>query len=173
MKQSLIRSSRFPAVICLLLLVFTTATGMAAEPFRCTPTEWDEIGPFYRPGAPVRNKIGTGYELSGTVRSAKDCAPIGNARIELWQVGPDGEYDDAHRATIYSNRNGHYRLTTNFPLPYGRGRSHIHIVVDAKGYDGVITQHYPRKGTKKGEFDLVLVPESKDSGKGREPFGRR
>jgi len=160
-------------VAAVLTMVFTAATGIAAGSFSCTPTEWEEIGPFYRPQAPVRSRIGTGYVLEGTVRSAKDCAPIVNARIELWQVGPTGEYDDSHRATIYSDRQGRYRLTTSFPPAYGRGRPHIHIVVDAKGYDGVITQHYPVKGTKKGEFDLVLVPESAESGKGRDPLGRR
>jgi len=160
-------------VAAVLMAVLTAATSMAADSFKCTPTEWEEIGPFYRPNAPLRSRIGTGYLLDGTVRSAKDCAPIVNARIEFWQVGPTGEYDADHRATIYSDRKGRYRLSTAFPPAYGRGRPHIHIVVDAKGYDGVITQHYPVKGTNKGEFDLVLVPESADSGKGRDPFGRR
>ena len=161
------------AVAILLTPAVTASGGSAADSLACSPTEWDEIGPFYRPNAPLRSRIGTGYILSGTVRSAKDCAPIANARIELWQVGPTGEYDDHHRATIYSDRQGRYSLSTSFPPAYGRRRPHIHIVVDAGGYDGVITQHYPVKGTKKGKFDLVLVPESADSGKGRDPLGRR
>jgi len=77
----------------MLLLLMTCDPALAA---RCTPTPWDEIGPFYRPNAPVRNTIGKGYLLSGTVRSADGCRPLHNARIEIWQVGPDGTYDDAH-----------------------------------------------------------------------------
>jgi protocatechuate 3,4-dioxygenase beta subunit len=162
--------TRWLLFFCLFLPV--ADNGHAGGKFACSPTPWEEIGPFYRPGAPVRDTIGQGYLLHGTVRSARDCSPIANARIEVWQVGPQGEYDDAHRATLYADRNGRYRLTTSFPPPYGRGRSHIHIVVDAKGFDGVITQHFPRKGRSSARFDLVLVPESAGSGRGRDPLGR-
>jgi protocatechuate 3,4-dioxygenase beta subunit len=42
------------------------------------------LGPFYEPGAPVRTRVGSGYELSGRVLAAKACKPIPNARIEFW-----------------------------------------------------------------------------------------
>lgn len=154
------------------LLAHLAPASWGAESFSCTPTPWAEIGPFYRPGAPVRGIIGRGYELSGTVRSARDCSPIAGARIEVWQVGPDGRYDDAHRATLHADAHGRYRLLTSFPPPYGDGRPHIHLLVDAKGFDGVITQHYPQRGTRRASFDLVLVPESAASGRGRDPLGR-
>ena len=125
----------------------------------CPPTPWDEIGPFYRPNAPVRSTIGTGYVLSGTVRSTTECAPIPLARIEVWQTGPTGEYDAARRATIYSDWKGSYRLETSFPAPYAGRPPHIHILVDAKGFTGLITQHYPKQGTKGVTFDLVMNPE--------------
>lgn len=160
------------ATVVLTLLVLAAGVQPLAA-FRCQPTPWAEIGPFYRPGAPVSNRIGSGYLLSGTVRSAADCAPIAGARIEVWQVGPDGRYDDSHRATIYSDRHGRYRLTTSIPPRYGKGKPHIHFVVDARGFDGVITQHYPKKGEKQAVFDLVLVAESAASGQGRNPFGQR
>lgn len=152
-----------------LFLILTCEPALAA---RCTPTPWDEIGPFYRPGAPVRNSIGNGYLLSGTVLSANGCRPLSNARIEVWQVGPDGKYDDAHRATLFSDRSGRYRLETGFPSPYARRPPHIHILVDAKGFEGLITQHYPKKGKRGATFDLVLVPESKGEEKRRTPSGR-
>ena len=131
----------------------------------CPPTPWDEIGPFYRPNAPVRSSIGKGYLLSGTVRSSKDCSAIPNARVEVWHTGPAGNYDEAHRATIIADKLGRYRLETTPPPAYGQRPPHIHILVDAKGFEGVITQHYPRKGAKRAVFDLVLVPETKDAGK--------
>lgn len=145
------------AAIILAVIVAGAFSASAAN--KCPPTPWDEIGPFYKQNAPVRNKIGTGYVLSGTVRSASDCKPIPGARIEVWQVGPNGSYDDAHRATIFSDRNGNYRLETDFPPPYARRPSHIHILVDMKGYAGLITQHYPKRGVKSARYDLVLERE--------------
>jgi protocatechuate 3,4-dioxygenase beta subunit len=144
----------------------------AAEAAPCTPTPWDEIGPFYRPNAPVRSTIGTGYVMEGTVRSSADCKPIANARIEVWQTGPDGTYDDATRATLFTDRQGRYRLQTSYPPAYVGRPSHIHILVDAAGFEGLITQHYPKKGAKRATFDLVLVPEPPEGGRARDPLGR-
>jgi protocatechuate 3,4-dioxygenase beta subunit len=147
-------TSIMPAILLSLVL----SAGAAAE--RCAPTPWDEIGPFYRPNAPLRSKIGSGYVLSGTVRSAAGCRPIPGARVEIWQVGPAGAYDDAHRATIVADRKGRYRLETDFPPPYLNRPSHIHILVDAGGFAGLVTQHYPRRGAKRATLDLVLEPEA-------------
>lgn len=157
---------------CLSILLLLLATVGYTLAVTCSPTQWDEIGPFYRPNAPERTSIGKGYLLSGTVRSAADCRPLRNARIEIWQAGPDGAYDDAHRATLFSDHAGRYRLQTSMPSPYGRRPPHIHILVDAKGFEGLITQHYPKKGKKGATFDLVLEPEKQGEGKARDALGR-
>ena len=146
------------------LLVFTFfliagQTDAASPAGKCPPTAQDEIGPFYKPNAPLRDKIGTGYVLQGTVRSAATCRPVPGARIEFWQAGPDGKYADAYRATIFSDRRGRYRLTTSFPPPYARRPAHIHILVDMLGYAGLITQHYPKAGTQQATFDLTMETE--------------
>ncbi|MDD2897664.1 MAG: intradiol ring-cleavage dioxygenase [Desulfuromonadaceae bacterium] len=146
--------------ICLSALLLVTMNGGAALAVSCTPTPWDEVGPFYRQNAPVRSCLGRGYVLSGTVRSAADCRPLPNIRIEVWQAGPGGEYDDGHRATLYSDHAGRYHLETDVPPPYGRRPPHIHILVDAKGFEGLVTQHYPGKGKQRGSLDLVIVPET-------------
>lgn len=125
----------------------------------CTPTPQDEIGPFYRPNAPLTSKIGSGYILSGTVLDATNCKPISGARIEVWQAGPDGVYGDKGRATLYTDRKGRYRLETGFPPPYASRPPHIHMLVDIKDYAGLITQHYPKPGTQKARFDLVIERE--------------
>lgn len=152
----MIRTVHFLTTAIFLSICFTVFSA-AAE--KCPPTPPDEIGPFYRPNAPVRSKIGGGYILSGTVRSSTDCRPIPGTRIEVWQAGPAGTYGDAHRATIFADAKGRYRLETDFPPPYSRRPSHIHILVDARGTAGLITQHYPRRGTKQSRLDLVLMPE--------------
>jgi protocatechuate 3,4-dioxygenase beta subunit len=140
-----------------VLLFFSGGDAVAAP--ECTPTPHDEIGPFYRPNAPVRSVIGTGYVLQGGVRDSSTCRPVAGARIEFWQAGPGGVYGDAYRATVYSDPKGRYRLETFLPPPYARRPAHIHILVDMRGYAGLITQHYPKSGEKQSAMDLVMERE--------------
>ncbi len=125
----------------------------------CKPTQPDMLGPFYEPGAPVRTSVGSGYVLSGTVLAAAECQPIPNARIEFWLANPQGEYDDAHRATVFAGPRGGYRLESNVPVSYGGRPPHIHVRVRAPGFEELVTQHYPERGQRKANFDLVLVAE--------------
>lgn len=156
---------RFPII---LLFALMTAVGIPAtaetgqQPsalFQCQPTQEDEMGPFYRSGAPLRSKIGAGYLLTGTVKSADDCTPIPSPLIELWQTGPDGRYDDAHRAAILTGKSGYYQFETNFPAAYLIRPPHIHIRVSAKGFQTLVTQHYLKQGTTTAVFNLILIPE--------------
>jgi protocatechuate 3,4-dioxygenase beta subunit len=125
----------------------------------CMPTPSDMLGPFYKPDAPVRSSVGKGYVVSGTVRSSKNCLPISKARIEFWLAGPNGRYDDNHRATLFSEGSGGYRFESNFPPSYSNRPPHIHIRVSADGYRTIVTQHYPIAGQTQATFDLVLIPK--------------
>jgi len=145
-------------IILLLLLTFFISSPAVA--YQCQPTPEDEMGPFYRPGAPLRSVIGSGYVLTGTVKSASDCAPIAAPLIEFWQAGPNSRYDEAHRAAIITDASGKYRLETNFPGEYFSRPLHIHIRVSAKGYRTLVTQHYLQRGVKSAVFDLVLIPQT-------------
>jgi catechol 1,2-dioxygenase len=128
-------------------------------PANCKPTQPDMLGPFYEPGAPVRTSVGSGYVLSGAVLGAEECKPIPNARIEFWLANPRGEYDDAHRATVFAGERGRYHFESNVPVSYGGRPPHIHVRVRASGYEELVTQHYPERGQRKANFDLVLVAE--------------
>jgi protocatechuate 3,4-dioxygenase beta subunit len=125
----------------------------------CKPTQPDMLGPFYEPGAPVRTSVGSGYVLSGAVLAAEACKPIPNARIEFWLANRRGDYDDAHRATVFAGERGRYRFQSNVPVSYGGRPPHIHVRVRAPGYGELVTQHYPERGQRKANFDLVLVAE--------------
>jgi protocatechuate 3,4-dioxygenase beta subunit len=133
--------------------------GAAGGPANCKPTQPDMLGPFYEPGAPVRTSVGSGYVLSGAVLAAEDCKPIRNARIEFWLANPSGEYDDAHRATVFAGERGGYRFESNVPVSYGGRPPHIHVRVTAPGFEELVTQHYPKRGQRKATFNLVLVEE--------------
>lgn len=139
-----------------VLCMIASSTGSHAAV--CKPTGSDMLGPFYKPNAPLRSSVGTGYVLRGTIRSSKDCAAIPGAVIEFWLAGPDGEYDDAHRATIVVDASGYYRFESTVPKPYYGRPPHIHLRVSAKGFKTLVTQHYPDAGKTEAVFDLVLVP---------------
>ncbi len=81
-----------PVLLVLAIITAWSPLVTAAEaPYQCEPTVEDEMVPFYRPDAPYRNSVGTGYLLVGTVKAAHDCRPIPSAKIELWMTGPDGQ----------------------------------------------------------------------------------
>jgi protocatechuate 3,4-dioxygenase beta subunit len=130
------------------------AAGRSAD---CKPTQPDMLGPFYEPGAPVRTSVGSGYVLYGAVLGAKACKPIPSAHIEFWLANPRGDYDDAHRATVFAGQRGEYRFESNVPVSYGGRPPHIHVQVRAPGYEELVTQHYPQRGQRKANFDLVLL----------------
>jgi protocatechuate 3,4-dioxygenase beta subunit len=125
----------------------------------CPPTLPEALGPFYKPNAPVRDSVGQGYELEGRVMSSRDCSPILQAGIELWMAGPNGDYTDDYRATVIPNESGEYRFESHVPPAYLRRPPHIHMRVSANGFKTLVTQHYPEKGSSRGEFDLVLIPK--------------
>ncbi len=153
MKKILIRS-----MLLLLVLAVGAVDTSAMGLYRCKPTTPDADGPFYRPGAPERNKVGDGYVLTGSVKSAADCAILTQAKIEIWMNGPDGRYGDAWRATLYPDSEGAYRFESHMPVAYGSRPPHIHIIVNAPGYQELVTQHYPEEKATAATFDLVLIP---------------
>jgi catechol 1,2-dioxygenase len=121
-------------------------------------TTTDILGPFYRPGSPLRTNLripgdnGTPVELSGTVRH-NDCrTPYPNAKVELWHCDAKGVYDNTtseflYRGTAYTDENGKYQFQTVLPVPYaisaGRFRpAHYHLMITARGYQPFITQLY-------------------------------
>ena len=121
-------------------------------------TTSDILGPYYRPGSPVRTNLvvkgapGEDIELSGMVLH-KDCTtPYKNAKIELWHCSSEGVYDNSsadfnYRGTTYSDGKGNYSFKTTLPVPYDIGGgsfrpAHFHMMITAAGYLPLITQLY-------------------------------
>lgn len=138
------------------LVSAAAAVGSPSGIAACKPTPPDALGPFYEPGAPVRSTVGRGYVMTGRVLAAGSCRPLARARIELWLVNRRGEYDDAHRATVFTRKNGRYRFQSNRPVAYETRPPHIHVRVTARGFRTLVTQHYPQPGRKRAVFNLVL-----------------
>jgi hypothetical protein len=107
------------------------------------------------PDAPVRAKVGEGHVLTGVVKSSKDGRPIPGARLVFWLVGPDSNYDEAHRAKMFADGEGRYRLESNYPTRYTEA-PHIHVYGMAEGYRGRATEYFPPEGSGGGTFDVEL-----------------
>jgi protocatechuate 3,4-dioxygenase beta subunit len=91
--------------------------------------------------------------LTGVVRSSLDCAPIANARLELWPEFPGKDHPDEARATVFTDSAGRYRFECDPP-------DHIHMRISAQGYRILGQNSYHPNGQAEGTFDIVLVPES-------------
>jgi hypothetical protein len=133
------------------------AAGASAAPAKCALTQGNAYDGGYKPNAPVRPRVGTGFVLTGTVRSGIDCKGVQGAHVEFWFAGPSG-YDDAHRGTVIADPAGIYRFESSV-LSNGSFRPHIHIRVAVPGFKTLTTVYLPHPGTAAGMFDLVLEPE--------------
>src|SRR5204863_7149839 len=80
-------------------------------------TTTDILGPFYRPGSPVRNNLlikdapGTIMELAGTIHHNDCITPFKKARVELWHCDSKGVYDNSsdeyrYRGSTYTDMKG-------------------------------------------------------------------
>lgn len=146
---------RVAAVVVFALVALGATAPVSGGASRCAPTRADALGPFYEPGAPVRAKVGTGYVLRGRVLTT-GCQPIRRARIEFWLVNASGDYDNAHRATLFAGQDGRYRFESNRPIAYESRPPHIHVRISARGFRTLVTQHYPRGRSTSATFNLVL-----------------
>jgi len=147
-----------PLLSALIVLLGLAAAGASAQG-ALRPTPSDALGPFYKPGAPVRSSVGQGYLLAGRVLSSRDGSVLPGAVLELWLAGPDGDYTDEYRATVIADAAGRYRFTSHLPVPYAGRPPHLHLRVSASGHDTLVTQHYPQRGRREAVFDLVLRAE--------------
>ena len=126
-----------------------------------SPTTTDILGPFYRPGAPMRSNIippnskGSPMNLSGTIFKEEGKTPINNASVEIWQCDENEHYDNASdsyffRGAIMTGKNGKYDFKTIVPVPYKADPNdesswrpaHIHMRVSVVDQQDLITQIY-------------------------------
>lgn len=134
-----------------------------------SPTTTDILGPFYRPGAPMRNNIvpsdskGQALKLSGTVFKADGKSTLANTLVEIWQCDENEAYDNTSddyrfRGAVRTGPDGKYRFSTIIPVPYEAAPklwrpAHIHFRVSHPDHQDLITQIY-FKGDPHLEKDL-------------------
>jgi protocatechuate 3,4-dioxygenase beta subunit len=143
------------ACVVWIVAVCSAASVGAAPAARCALTPNDSGGPD-RGTAPLRAKIGTGHVLTGVVLSPS-CLPIVGARVSFWQSNARGVYTAAGRGAVRTNRSGRFRFEGPMPKAYAGRAAHIHIKVEAPGFEPLFTEYEPR-GARRGSVRLVLRP---------------
>ena len=106
--------------------------------------------------APLRAKIGTGHVLTGVVLSPA-CRPVAGAFVSFWQSNAKGVYTAAGRGLVKTTKAGRFRFEGPMPTAYSARAAHIHIKVQADGYEPLYTEYEPH-GAKHGNVRLVLTP---------------
>ncbi len=141
----------------ILSLVFLAVIIFPIQARDCVPTPAMTPGTHYKPVTLNKIDIGKGLLVQGSILSSKDCKPVAGARIAHWQAGKNGSYQDRLRAFLYSDENGRYRFSTEWPAAMV---PHIHFIVSANGYRKVGTQWIGEKNVESIKFDIVLKPNS-------------
>jgi len=124
------------------------------------PTTTDILGPFYRPGAPVRVNInppnfsGEKLHLFGTIYKEDQKTPLKNCLVEIWQCDRNQVYDNTSDEYLYrgvqkTGVDGKYHFITTQPVAYPAAPNsdvyrpaHIHLRISGVGQQDLITQIY-------------------------------
>ena len=121
-------------------------------------TTTDILGPFYRPGAPMRTNLvpsgskGVPLNLIGTIYQTDGTTPQQDVLIEAWQCDENEHYDNTSddylfRGMTKSDTKGVYNFQTIMPVPYEASPNswrpaHIHLRVSSPTHQDLITQIY-------------------------------
>ena len=130
-------------------LLAAPALGANGTPLELTPE--NELGPFYKRGAPASTNLvvpgdaGLPLTVSGKVLDSTG-TPLAGAVIEVWHADGHGVYDlegYRYRARLTAAADGTYRFQTLMPGHYPeRVAQHIHYRVSAPGRKVLVTQLY-------------------------------
>lgn len=127
----------------------------------------DILGPYFLKGAPFRGKVTPPLEpgellvMRGRVWGHDTKKPIANTLIDVWQADARGNYDLTdpskppsrrefrNRIRLLTDETGYYEYETIRPGAYRIGPgaqgfrpSHIHYMIQARGYQKLTTQLY-------------------------------
>ncbi len=130
-----------------------------------TPTTTDILGPFYRPGAPLRTNLrlpgskGVPIILTGKIFKDDGKTPIHDALVEIWHCDENERYDNTsdqynYRGGQKTKQDGSYAFKSILPVPYMAvpnneatwRPAHIHMRVSVPDQQDLITQIYFKGG---------------------------
>lgn len=144
-----------------LAAAFLPALPALAQSGGCTATESMPGGRNnYVPGAPLVADLGTGFVVSGIVRDVATCAPVPNARVQVWTATErGGEREPSNRGSVMTDADGRFRLETSPVVPQF-GQPHVHIAYDDKTYKTLFLRPVLRSADDTSiTVDFTLTPQ--------------
>lgn len=91
----------------------------------------------YRPNAPLVDKLGDGFKMSGSVRRAGDGVPLEGVRIQIWAATTlGGEREPRNHGSVLTAADGSYQLEMPQIVP-NFGQPHAHLAYDDPAYKSV------------------------------------
>ncbi len=136
------------------------ASGLArlARAADCDLTTADVLGPYYAPGAPVRNVIaspdepGTRLFIRGRVHAADCATPLAGTIVDVWQASAAGCYSVLEncpdedpfnlRGQFMTDATGAYAFESVLPGYYAGRCRHIHFRIAPLAGPVLVTQLY-------------------------------
>ncbi|MBW3607695.1 MAG: hypothetical protein KY463_04970 [Actinobacteria bacterium] len=125
-------------------------------PRRCKPTQSNPGGTNnYIPNAPERDSLGSGFVITGLVRSAAGCRPLKGVRIQVWLATETGGEQD-NRASVRTGSDGRYRIETDPTVPQF-GEPNIHVAYDDDEYRSVFIRRVVDLDDERAVVNLTLA----------------
>ena len=126
------------------------------KPRRCKATESNPGGTNnYIPDAPEQASLGSGFVITGLVRSADGCEPLEDVRIQVWLATETGGEQD-NRASVRTGSDGRYRIETDPTVPQF-GEPNIHVGYDDGEYREVFIRRVVDLDDKRAVVNLTLA----------------
>jgi hypothetical protein len=110
----------------------------------------------YIPDAPPGEDLGDGFVIQGLVRSAGDCRPLADVRIQIWLATRTGSERD-NRTSVRTDAEGRYRVETA-PTVAQFGEPNIHVAYDDGAYEPVFIRNVVDLDDTTATIDLNLSP---------------
>lgn len=113
----------------------------------------------YRPNAPLVERLGSGFWVTGTVRRAGDGAPLAGVRIQIWAATTlGGEREPRNHGSVLTAADGSFRLETEQIVP-NFGQPHAHLAYDDGAFQTVFLRPVmPSARDTSVSADFVLAP---------------
>lgn len=112
----------------------------------------------YMPNAPIVERLGSGFWVTGTVRRAGDGTPLKGVRIQIWAATTlGGEREPRNHGSVLTAADGSFRLETEQIVP-NFGQPHAHLAYDDGAFETVFLRPVmPSASDTSVSADFVLA----------------